>query len=223
MARDSTEFAQQSGERAMQAATFGLTWAREFTEENFNQGRHTLDSFLRVSRKLTEELEDQLCAMRAHNTALTEQMFANAMEFGQKLARAKEPQEVAQCQSEFMARQAQTLADQTKVFGQKIQQPLTRERGPSGAAPLQTHTPHDGPMSASGPGRRATSERGRPMAHGHGPEVRAAPKGFTDGAAPRDAEHYERTWSLRVRRAGPLSFGVAGGAQRVDAGTVVGR
>jgi quinolinate synthase len=49
-------------------------------------------------------------------------MFANAMEFGQKLARAKEPQEVAQCQSEFMAKQAQTLADQTKVFGQKIQQ-----------------------------------------------------------------------------------------------------
>jgi len=122
MARDTTEFAQQSGERAMQAATFGMTWAREFTEENFNQGKQALDSFLRVSRKLTEDLEDQLCALRAHNTALTEQMFANAMEFGQKLARAKEPQEVAQFQSEFMARQAQAVADQTKMFGQKIQQ-----------------------------------------------------------------------------------------------------
>ena len=122
MARDTTEFAQQSGERAMQAATFGMTWAREFTEENFNQGKQALDSFLRVSRKLTEDLEDQLCALRAHNTALTEQLFANAMEFGQKLARAKEPQEVAQCQSEFMARQAQAVADQTKMFGQKIQQ-----------------------------------------------------------------------------------------------------
>jgi hypothetical protein len=121
MARNSTEFVQQSGERAMEAATFGLTWAREFTEENFNQGKQTLDSFLRVSRKLTEDLEDQLCALRAHNTALTEQLFSNAMEFGQKLARAKEPQEVAQCQSEFMARQAQAVADQTKVFGQKIQ------------------------------------------------------------------------------------------------------
>jgi hypothetical protein len=122
MARDTTEFAQQSGERAMQAATFGMTWAREFTEENFNQGKQALDSFLRVSRKLTEDLEDQLCALRAHNTALTEQLFANAMDFGQKLARAKEPQEVAQCQSEFMARQAQAVADQTKIFGQKIQQ-----------------------------------------------------------------------------------------------------
>ena len=90
MARDSAEFAQQTGERAMQAATFGLTWAREFTEENFTQGKQTLDSFLRVSRKLTEDLEDQLCALRAHNTALTEQLFTNAMDFGQKLARAKE-------------------------------------------------------------------------------------------------------------------------------------
>ena len=122
MARDSTEFAQQSGERAMQAAAFGMNWAREFTEDNFNQGKQAFDSFLRVSRKLTEDLEDQLCALRAHNTALTEQLCANAMEFGQKLARAKEPQEVAQCQSEFMARQAQALADQTRMYGQKIQQ-----------------------------------------------------------------------------------------------------
>jgi hypothetical protein len=121
MARDSAEFAQQTGERAMQAATFGLTWAREFTEENFTQGKQTLDSFLRVSRKLTEDLEDQLCALRAHNTALTEQLVSNAMDFGQKLARAKEPHDVAQCQSEFMAKQAQAIADQTKVFGQKIQ------------------------------------------------------------------------------------------------------
>ena len=122
MARDSAEFAQQSGERAMEAATFGLTWAREFAEENFSQGKNALDSFMRVSRKLTEDLEDQLCALRAHNTALTEQLYTNAIEFGQKLARAKEPQQVAQCQSEFMARQAQAVADQTKVFGQKIQQ-----------------------------------------------------------------------------------------------------
>ena len=122
MARDSTEFAQQSGERAMQAATFGMTWAREFTEESFNQGKHAMDSFLRVSRKMAEDFENQACAMREQATALTEQTLTNTMEFGQKLARAKEPQEFAQCQSEFMTRQAQTIADQTKVFGQKMQQ-----------------------------------------------------------------------------------------------------
>ena len=121
MARDSAEFAQQSGERAMQAATFGMTWARDFTEESFSQGKQALDSFLRVSRKMAEDFENHACAIRAQATALTEQTLTNTMEYGQKLARAKEPQEVAQCQSEFMARQAQMLADQTKVFGEKVQ------------------------------------------------------------------------------------------------------
>ena len=121
MARDPAEFAQQSGERAAQAATFGLTWAREFTEESFNQGKHALDSFLRVSRKMTEDMQTQMSAIREHTTALTEQTLTNTMEYGQKLARAKEPQEIAQCQNEFMSRQAQAIADQTKVFGQKMQ------------------------------------------------------------------------------------------------------
>jgi hypothetical protein len=122
MARDSAEFAQQSGERAMQAATFGMTWVRDFTEESFSQGKQALDSFLRVSRKMAEDFENHACAIRAQATALTEQTLTNTMEYGQKLARAKEPQEVAQCQSEFMARQAQAIADQTKVLGQKMQQ-----------------------------------------------------------------------------------------------------
>ena len=121
MARDSTEFAQQSGERAMQAATFGMTWAREFAEEGFTQSRQAFDSLLRVSRKMAEDFENQACAMREQATTLTEKTLANTMELGQKLARAKEPQEIAQCQSEFLARQAQMLTDQTRAFGEKVQ------------------------------------------------------------------------------------------------------
>ena len=121
MARDSTEFAQQSGERAMQAVAFGMTWAREFAEDGFSQGKQALDGFLRVSRKMAEDFENQACAMRENATALTEKTLSNTMEFGQKLARAKEPQEFAQCQSEFLARQAQAVADQTKVFGERMQ------------------------------------------------------------------------------------------------------
>lgn len=156
MARDSTEFAQQSGERAMQAATFGLNWAREFTEENFSQGKQALDSFLRVSRKMTEDLEDQLCAIRAHNTALTEQMLGNAMELGQKLARAKEPQDVAQCQSEFIARQAQAIADQTRAFGQKMQQAAQEfARTASGAMAEAGRRAEDAPSVVAGVSSRA--------------------------------------------------------------------
>lgn len=105
----------------MQVANFGMTWAREFAEEGFNQGKRTLDGFLRVTRKMAEDFENQASAIREQTTTLTEKTFSNTMEFGQKLARAKEPQEFAQCQSEFMAQKAQTIADQTKEFGQKMQ------------------------------------------------------------------------------------------------------
>lgn len=121
MARDTAEFAQQNGERAMQAATFGMTWAREFAEESFGQGRLAFDGFLKMSRRMARDFETQAAAWREHTTALTERTFANTFEYSQKLARAKEPQDFAQLQSEFLARQSQLFADQTKEFGQRMQ------------------------------------------------------------------------------------------------------
>jgi hypothetical protein len=121
MARDTADFAQQSNERAMQAANFGMTWGREFAEESFNQSRQAVDGFLRVARKMAEDFETQAIATREQMTSLTHKTLSNTMEFGQKLAQAKEPQEFAQSQSEFMARQTQMIADQTKEFGQKMQ------------------------------------------------------------------------------------------------------
>jgi hypothetical protein len=121
MARDTADFAQQSSERAMQAANFGMNWGREFTEESFNQSRQAVDAFLRVSRKMAEDFEAQSANIREHMNSLTQKALSNTMDFGQKLVSAKDPQEFAQCQSEFMARQAQIIADQTKEFGQKMQ------------------------------------------------------------------------------------------------------
>ena len=121
MARDTADFAQQSSERAMQAANFGMTWGREFAEESFNQSRQAVDGFLRVARKIAGDFETQANATREQMTSLTHKTLSNTMEFSQKLAQAKEPQEFAQCQSEFMARQAQMIADQTKELGQKMQ------------------------------------------------------------------------------------------------------
>jgi C1A family cysteine protease len=120
MARE-TEFAQQTGERAMQAAAVGFTWSREFAEESFTQGKRTLDAMMRITRKMAEDFESQCSAIREQTAAVTEKTLSNTMEYGQKLARVKEPQEFAQCQSEFLARQAQTLADQTKEFGLRMQ------------------------------------------------------------------------------------------------------
>ena len=44
---------------------------------------------------MAEDFETQACAMREQATTLTEKTLENTMEFGQKLARAKEPQEIA--------------------------------------------------------------------------------------------------------------------------------
>ena len=121
MARDSSDFAQQSSERAMQAANFGMTWSREFAEQTFGQSRQAVDAFLRVAQKMAEDFENHATVVREHMTSLTQKTLSNTMEYGEKLSRAKEPQEFAQCQSEFLASQAQTIADQTKEFSQKIQ------------------------------------------------------------------------------------------------------
>ena len=121
MARDTADFAQQSSERAIQAANFGMSWGREFAELSFSQSRQAIDGFMRMTRKMAEDFESQATVMREHMTSLTQKTLSNTMEFGEKLTHAKEPQEFAQYQSEFLARQAQTLADQTKEFGQKMQ------------------------------------------------------------------------------------------------------
>ena len=121
MARDSSDFAQHSSERAMQAANFGMTWSREFAEEAFSQSRQAVDAFLRVGRKMAEDFENQATVVREHMTSLTQKTLSNTMEYGEKLSRAKEPQEFAQCQSEFLARQAQTVADQTKEIQKAAQ------------------------------------------------------------------------------------------------------
>ena len=54
--------------------------------------------------------------------ALAEETFQNTFDFAQKLARLREPQELAQLQSEFVSRQAQAFGDQTRELGQKIMQ-----------------------------------------------------------------------------------------------------
>jgi hypothetical protein len=80
MARDTADFAQQSSERAMQAANFGMTWGREFAEESFNQSRQAVDGFLRVARKMAGDFETQANATREQMTSLTHKTLSNTME-----------------------------------------------------------------------------------------------------------------------------------------------
>jgi len=114
-------FAQQNAERAMESANFGFTWTREFAEQTWNRNKAALDGFLKASEKMAKTFESQSSAIREQTTVLTEKALSTSVDFGQKVLRAKEPDELIRLQTEFMAQQAQIFAEQTKELGQKIQ------------------------------------------------------------------------------------------------------
>ena len=128
MTRGTTEFTQQNSERAMQATNLGMNWALELAEQSLNQSKGVLDGLFNVTRKMTEEFDNQTSAIREHSTSLIETTLSNTFDFGHKLARLREPQELVELQSEFVSRQSQAIADQTKELGQKI------KNGTTGAA-----------------------------------------------------------------------------------------
>ena len=120
MTKDATEFTQQNSERAMQAANLGMDWARELAEQSLNQSKVVLDGLFKATRKMAEEFENQASAIREHSTSLTEKTLSNTFDFGHKLARLREPQELVELQNEFVSRQSQAIADQTRELGQII-------------------------------------------------------------------------------------------------------
>ena len=120
MTKDTTEFTQQNSERVMQAANLGMDWARELAEQSLNQSKVVFDELFKVTRKMVQEFDDQASAIREHSTSLTEKTLSNTLDFGQKLVRLREPQELVELQSEFISRQSQAIANQTKELGQII-------------------------------------------------------------------------------------------------------
>jgi hypothetical protein len=114
MARSTMEFAKQNTEQAAQAAN----WMRAMTEQNLSQSRAVLEGFLTFTRNALRSIDQQSSAICEHSMAIAEQTLSNAFEFAHKAIRAREPQELAQIQSEFVSRQTQVLDDQAKELGQ---------------------------------------------------------------------------------------------------------
>src|SRR5262245_9538620 len=112
---------QQNAERAMESANFGLRWARQFAEQTLSQSKVALDGFLKASNKMAKDFESQSSTIREQTAALTQKAVSNSVDFGQKCLRAKEPDELLQLQTEFIAQQALIFAQQTKELGEKIQ------------------------------------------------------------------------------------------------------
>jgi len=115
MARSTLDFAQQNTDRA-------TDWMRAIAEQNLNQSKATFDGLLTVARKAVRDVDQQTAAICEHSMTFAEETLSNTFDFAHKLMHMKEPQELAQIQSEFVSRQAQLLGDQTKELGQRIMQ-----------------------------------------------------------------------------------------------------
>ena len=120
MARSATDFAEHNTQRAVQATNYGMSWLREIADQNLNQSKAAADSWLTVTRKAVEALDQQASAIREQSMVVAEETLSNTFDFLHRLSRMKDPHELAQIQSEFVSRQAQIVGDQTKEFGQTI-------------------------------------------------------------------------------------------------------
>jgi hypothetical protein len=77
---------------------------------------------LTITRKAADGIDHQASVIREHSISFMERTLSNSFDFAQKVLHMREPQELAELQSEFVSRQAQVLGDQTKEFGQSIMQ-----------------------------------------------------------------------------------------------------
>ena len=122
MAKSPADFAQQNTERAVQVTNYGMNWMREITEQNLYQSKAGLEGLFMITRKAIDGIDHQASVIRERSMFLAEETLSNAFDFAQRLVRMREPQELAQVQSEFLSRQAQVLGDQTKELGQSFMQ-----------------------------------------------------------------------------------------------------
>src|SRR3954452_20933050 len=101
---------------------------RTMAERSVAQTRQALDSFLGAARRTAETMEqttDKLQAgakdMAQRTLSAAEQNIRTSLDYAERLVRAKDLQEAAQIQSEFVRSQAEAMQAQMKEFGSAAQ------------------------------------------------------------------------------------------------------
>jgi hypothetical protein len=119
MAKNPTRFAEQATEEAMQGTIDGMNWMREIAEQNLDQTRMLIENLLAITRKAIDDIDHQSSEFHQRSLLVAEETLSNTFDFVHKLVRAREPRELAQLQTEFASRQAQTIVDQGKELVHK--------------------------------------------------------------------------------------------------------
>jgi phasin len=101
---------------------------RTMAERSLTQTRQALDSFLGAARRTAETMEqttDKVQAgakdMAQRTLSLAEQNIRTSLDYAERLVRAKDLQEAARIQSEFVRTQAEAMQAQMKEFGSAAQ------------------------------------------------------------------------------------------------------
>src|SRR3954467_10677924 len=101
---------------------------RTMAERSVTQTRQALESFLQAARRTAETMEqttDKVQAsskdMAQRTLSAAEQNVRTSLDYAERLVRAKDLQEAAQIQSEFVRSQAEAMQAQMKEFGSVAQ------------------------------------------------------------------------------------------------------
>jgi hypothetical protein len=112
------DFVGQNTQRVMTDTNHAMDWMRVVAEQSLNLSKAAFEGFLTSSSKTTGTIDQQASGIRDRSISLAAEALANTYDFALRVVRAREPQEFLQLQSDFLGRQLNILADQTKELGQ---------------------------------------------------------------------------------------------------------
>ena len=111
---------------------------RQTAERSVEQARKAFDGFIAAARQAINTFEGQAAAVQTGAkdvgktaVAFAEQNVASSFEFAQKLARAKDIEEIMRLQAEFVKTQIQALSDQAKELGETATKAATDATKPT--------------------------------------------------------------------------------------------
>jgi hypothetical protein len=113
----SRDFVGQNAQRVI-TGTNGIDWMRLVAEQSLNLSKAAFEGFLTSASKTIDTIDHQASGIRERSISLAAEALANTYDFALRIVRAREPQEFLQLQGDFLGRQLNILADQTKELGQ---------------------------------------------------------------------------------------------------------
>jgi|SRR4051794_35076074 len=101
---------------------------RRMAEQSVTQTRQALESFLQAARRTAESMEQTADTLQTGSKDMAQRTFSAAeqnlrttLDYAERFVRAKDLQEAAQIQSEFVRTQAEAMQAQMKEFGAAAQ------------------------------------------------------------------------------------------------------